>query len=201
MSDFIIKIFMIVYFFLYYGILFVLNTYFVSKRIGKNPYVINQKKGIISYVETVIKFCGIIIPIVLLIFIVSKTLYNILVPINSLEGFWFDLAGITMMNLGFLICYTAQHFMRNSWRIGIDVESDVTLVTSGIFKYSRNPFFLGTMITYLGFFLILPNVISFTVGVLYYFLIQIQVRFEEKNLITVLEGIYREYMNRVKRWI
>jgi protein-S-isoprenylcysteine O-methyltransferase Ste14 len=50
----------------------------------------------------------------------------------------------------------AQYQMSNSWRIGIDEKNKTELVTKGIF-YSRNPIFLGMIISILGIFLILPT--------------------------------------------
>lgn len=190
-----------IYFILYYGILFVLNSYLVYKRTGKNPYVLGKNNGVVSFTENGIKVTGIIIPIIILIFIFSQDLYQWLVPIQYLENIWFDTIGISLMLLGFVICLTAQFYMRSSWRIGIDVDDQVKLITAGIFKYSRNPFFLGTFFSYLGFFLVLPNILSFTVGVVYSILIQIQVRLEEENMWKLLGDTYKIYFNNVHRWL
>ena len=178
-----------------------LNSYLVYKRTGKNPYVLGKSKGILSFTENGIKITGIIIPRIVIIFILSQEIYQWLVPIKYLEKVYLDLIGISIMLLGFIICLTAQFYMRSSWRIGIDVDTQVKLITVGIFKYSRNPFFLGTFLSYLGFFLVLPNILSFTVGTVYYFMIQIQVRLEEENLNKSLGGIYENYCSNVKRWI
>jgi len=148
-----------------------------------------------------IKNVGIVIPVVLLTYLFSQSLYLWLIPIQSLESIYLDYTGITIMIIGFMICLTAQYYMRSSWKIGIGPEEAVRLVTDGIFRYSRNPFFLGTLLSYAGFFLILPNLATFTVGIVYFFLIQIQVRFEEENLITSLGDIYRDYFLKARRWI
>ena len=190
-----------IYFILYYGILFVLNSYLVYKRTGENPYVLGKNNGVVSFTENGIKVAGIIIPLIIIIFILSQDLYQWLVPIQYLENIYLDLIGISLMFLGFVICLTAQFYMRSSWRIGIDVNNQVKLITAGVFKYSRNPFFLGTFFSYLGFFFVLPNILSFTVGTVYYFLIQIQVRLEEENLNNTLGNTYQDYCAKVRRWI
>ena len=195
------KVFLISYFLLYYGILFVLNSYIVFKRTGKNPYVMGNSKGIARYVENSIKASGMVIPIVLSIYIISQTTYKWLIPINYLEEIYFDYLGVAVMIMGFLVCLASQYAMSSSWRIGIEINSEVKLVTKGIFRCSRNPFFLGTFFSYLGFFLVLPNILSFTVGVVYYILIQIQVRLEEENLIKSLGNSYKNYCSIVRRWI
>lgn len=201
MNDAVLKYFLLFYFLLYYGVLFLLNSYLVYKKTGKNPYVLGKGEGVISFTERSIKAAGVLIPVVLFFFIISKALYEFFVPIRYLEEDYYNLFGILLMILGFTICLTAQYYMRTSWRIGIDRDSKIDLVTNGIFKYSRNPFFVGTLITYTGFFFILPNIISFTIGVLYYFLIQIQVRLEEDNLLKLLGDKYGKYYSAVRRWI
>jgi protein-S-isoprenylcysteine O-methyltransferase Ste14 len=41
-----------------------------------------------------------------------------------------------------------------SWRIGIDQSHRTNLVQSGVFSLSRNPIFLGMMLTLFGLFLV-----------------------------------------------
>ncbi|MBU2493309.1 MAG: isoprenylcysteine carboxylmethyltransferase family protein [Bacteroidetes bacterium] len=195
------KVFLIFYFLFYYGVLFALNSILVFKRTGKNPYVLGKSKGVISYVEKSIKAVGIIIPLVLLSYVLSQEIYQWLIPIHYLEVVNLDYSGLFIMVLGFFICLTAQYYMRSSWRIGLEVNSDVKLVADGLFGYSRNPFFLGTLLSYLGFFLILPNILSFTVGTVYFFLIQIQVRLEEENLFKSQGSLYQNYCTKTRRWI
>ena len=180
MNDIQIKIFLLIYFIFYYGVLFVLNSYIIYKRTGKNPYVLGKNWGVRSFTEKSIKAVGIVIPLILSIFILLKDFYKWLVPIQYLEKIYFDYLGVSLMILGFMICLSAQFYMRSSWRIGIGIDSQVKLVTGGIFKFSRNPFFLGTLFSHLGFFLVLPNILSFAVGTVYYFLIQIQVDLKRK---------------------
>jgi protein-S-isoprenylcysteine O-methyltransferase Ste14 len=163
--------------------------------------VLGKSKGILSFTENGIKITGIIIPLIVIIFILSPEIYQWLVPIEYLEKIYLDLIGISIMLLGFVICLTAQFYMRSSWRIGIDVDTQVKFITAGIFKYSRNPFFLGTFLTYMGFFLVIPNILTFAVGVVYLFLIQIQVRLEEEYLLKLLGNNYVNYCLIVRRWI
>jgi protein-S-isoprenylcysteine O-methyltransferase Ste14 len=201
MNDAVLKYFLLLYFLLYYGVLFLLNSYLVYMRTGKNPYVLGKSKGAISFTERSIKAAGMVIPIILLIYIFSNDVYQWFIPIQYLEKILFDYIGAILMILGFIICLAAQYNMRTSWRIGIELNTEIKLVTEGIFRYSRNPFFLGTFLSYVGFFLILPNILSFAVGTVYYLLIQIQVRFEEENLVNTLGKPYKKYLGEVRRWM
>ncbi len=72
--------------------------------------------------------------------------------------------------------------MGESWRIGIDSQSETALVRREVFRVSRNPIFLGMIITLAGLFLVLPIAVTLLMLILGFVLIQIQVRLEEEHL-------------------
>jgi protein-S-isoprenylcysteine O-methyltransferase Ste14 len=75
-----------------------------------------------------------------------------------------------------------QYQMSNSWRVGIDENNKTELITKGLFSYSRNPIFLGMIISVAGIFFILPNALTFFLMLTTYIVIQIQIRLEEEFL-------------------
>jgi len=77
-----------------------------------------------------------------------------------------------------MICYS-QTQMSNSWRVGIDHSARMELKTNGLFSVSRNPVFLGMLVTLVGIFLILQNAITLLVAVISILIFQVQVRLEE----------------------
>ncbi|HEY8397827.1 MAG TPA: isoprenylcysteine carboxylmethyltransferase family protein, partial [Flavihumibacter sp.] len=84
-------------------------------------------------------------------------------------------------------------------RIGIDEAHKTRLVTEGLFSISRNPIFLGMILTTLGIFLLIPNAITLLVAVMTYFVIQIQIRLEEEYLLKQHGELYARYKNSVGR--
>ena len=91
--------------------------------------------------------------------------------------------------------------MGDSWRIGIDQESETKLVQAGFFRFSRNPIFLGVRINLLGFFLVLPNALTLVILILGDVILQIQVRMEEEFLARKHGKSYEEYKRSVPRWL
>lgn len=71
----------------------------------------------------------------------------------------------------------------------------------GVFSLSRNPIFLGMMLTLLGLFLVIPNALTLLAFVLGAVLIQIQVRLEEEFLGKTHGEEYAGYRRRVRRWL
>ena len=74
--------------------------------------------------------------------------------------------------------------MGESWRIGVDNEHKTKLVHTGVFSISRNPIYLGMMVTLIGLFLVIPNAVTLLIFVLGVVVINIQVRLEEEYLRT-----------------
>jgi protein-S-isoprenylcysteine O-methyltransferase Ste14 len=91
--------------------------------------------------------------------------------------------------------------MGEAWRIGIDSEHRTPLVRKGVFGVSRNPIFLGMMITLLGLFLTIPNALTLLALGLGVVMIGAQVRLEEEHLSKLHPNEYADYRKRVRRWI
>ena len=128
-------------------------------------------------------------------------LYHYLLPVWYLESEILQLAGLILLIISFVWTIIGQYQMSESWRIGIDYNEKTELVSQGLFKYSRNPIFLGVLISYLGTFLIIPNVLSFAMMLLTFITIQFQVRMEEEYLTTVHGKTYLSYQLHVSRWL
>jgi protein-S-isoprenylcysteine O-methyltransferase Ste14 len=110
-------------------------------------------------------------------------------------------AGVVILLSSLAWTVVAQAQMGESWRIGIDVEHRTPLVRKGVFGLSRNPIFLGMMLTLLGLFLVTPNAVTLLVLGLGVVLIQIQVRLEEVFLSSAHGEDYAEYRRSVRRWL
>jgi protein-S-isoprenylcysteine O-methyltransferase Ste14 len=93
------------------------------------------------------------------------------------------------------------------WRANTTVnpvhpERTATLITSGVFHFSRNPIYLGLVITLFGLSMrlgSLPVLVGPLIFALYvqYF----QILPEERILAAVFEEEYARYKTRVRRWL
>jgi protein-S-isoprenylcysteine O-methyltransferase Ste14 len=127
--------------------------------------------------------------------------YQFLNPITFLSQDSIQMVGIALLLISFLWTLISQVQMSDSWRIGIDYDEKTELVDKGIFAISRNPVFLGVVVFYIGIFLILPNTLSFTLVVVMFITVQVQVRLEEEYLLETHGEAYQAYKNSVRRWI
>ena len=88
-----------------------------------------------------------------------------------------------------------------NWRAGFNEQQRTELVTTGIYRFSRNPAFVAFDLLYLGFALIFPNLLMIVMAVLALFLFDLQIRGEENYLITVFGERYRDYQKAVRRYL
>lgn len=77
-----------------------------------------------------------------------------------------------------------------------------SLVTTGIYRYSRNPMYVGFLFMLIAWGFLLSNVyaISLTFGFLLY-LNQFQIKPEEKMLNDIFGPEFYDYEKRVRRWL
>lgn len=189
---------MLVYFFQ----VFVIRSYVQWKKTGQNPFVFSHSGNAHDYIGFVFKIMTAVSITVIVLFSFFEIFYleylGALTYLHLIELQW---VGSSILVFSLIWTIIAQYQMSNSWRIGIDYEEKTTLVDKGIFKLSRNPVFLGVLLIYLGIFLIAPNVLSFTLFALCYFILQIQSRLEEEYLENTHGKIYLDYKKKVRRWI
>ncbi len=193
------------YLFLYYCVfliaLFIIPSYLNYKRTGINPFKFSKEETAINYVGKAYKIISAFafVTILLNAFLTSTMQY--VVPIEYLQNDILVWVGLGFIHLAFLIIFIAQRNMANEWRIGIDNENKVNLITKGMFGISRNPIFLGVIIVFIGLFLIIPNAVTVVILVSGVIVIQVQVRLEEEFLLNQLGKEYKEYISKVKRWV
>ncbi|MCU4173985.1 methyltransferase family protein [Carboxylicivirga sp. N1Y90] len=193
------------YLFIFYCVfliaLFIVPSYITFKRSGINPFKFSKEETAINYVGKAYKIISAIafITIALNAFLPSAMQY--LVSIEYLKSDIVVWIGLGLLHLSFIIIFIAQRNMANEWRIGIDNENKVNLITKGLFGISRNPIFLGVLIVFAGMFLIIPNAVTLVILISGFIVIQVQVRLEEEFLLKELGTEYKEYMSKVNRWL
>jgi len=166
----------------YFLAAFFWRSYIVWKRTGVNPVLFKGSDNAHDFIGRIFKLLFAIIVAIVVAYSLSPEAYRYSVPIEWLEHTWLKWLGVSLLILSLIWTIVAQAQMGVSWRIGIDSEHRTPLVQTGVFSISRNPIFLGMMLTLLGLFLVIPNaltVLTFFMGVV---LIQIQVRLEEEFL-------------------
>lgn len=111
------------------------------------------------------------------------------------------LLGLVVMLGGVVVAALAQFQMGQAWRIGVPDRQPSQFVERGLFRFSRNPVFLGMAGMFLGGLLVAPSALTLMAASLALFAMSIQIRLEEAHLSSTLGSAYEAYKVRVRRWI
>lgn len=193
--------FLLTYFVFFFGIAVLWRNYVVSKSTGINAFKLNQNNGPEAITGAYFKFLPLLSILVFIVFTLFPQVYQLMGPIVLFEHVTSQWLGMGIMTCALIWVVIAQSQMGASWRIGIDHEQKTGFVQSGVFRYSRNPIFVGVILISLGYFLLLPNPITFAILVLDIALIQIQVAMEEEYLTKQHGQQYTKYCQQVRRWL
>ena len=196
-----LKIFLPIYATIFFFAVFLLRTAIVWQKTGINAFVLLKQGGTYGVIGVYFK----LLPHASFLAVVSysffPSMYDILAPFHWLENQLIVFVGIFFLIISLFWIWVAQTQMGNSWRIGIDEQRKMELITTGMFSISRNPIFLGMKVNLLGFFLVIPNAVTLTVVVTGFALIDIQVRLEEQHLLNLNDDSYQNYYKKVRRWL
>lgn len=114
---------------------------------------------------------------------------------------WCGWIGLALTALGVVFFTTAVLQMRDSWRVGISPDEKTGLVTSGIYRISRNPAFVGFELTYIGLLLCFANWLHLLVVLCAVAIFHLQILQEERFLLSRKDIDYKDYYNRVHRYL
>jgi protein-S-isoprenylcysteine O-methyltransferase Ste14 len=194
-----LKIYLPIYLLAYFAIAFVVPTYITWKKTGTNPITFGKTDTAHNYIGFVMKVLIALLFISVLLFSLGGNLYQFINPIIYLQKSWLQIIGLLIIHISLVWIAIAQYQMSTSWRIGIDEEHKTELKSKGIFSISRNPIFLGMILSVFGVFIIIPSSLTFFLSVTTYFIIQIQIRLEEEFLAKQHGKEYEQYRLKVRR--
>ncbi|GIZ51907.1 methyltransferase family protein [Noviherbaspirillum aridicola] len=190
-----------VLFLTYFGVAFVWPSVRVWRQTGLNPYVLPSSDDAYGFVTSGFRFVLVGLGLYVVVQAVWEDIDSLLGTLDWLAHSAARIAGWALLIASLVWTVIAQAQMGKSWRIGIDQKNRTSLVTAGLFAWSRNPIFLGMRLSLLGLVLLRPNVVTVAAAIAADVLIQIQVRLEEDFLLKQHGATYEEYVRKTRRWL
>ena len=139
----------------------------------------------------------IVLTLIISIYFSSKKIDLINIPFQLEISFFILSLGI------FVFINPVLKFIKSKTTINpIQFEETNRLVTSGIFKYSRNPMYLGMLMIIISTSIFYLNIYSILTPFLFVFWInKFQIKREEVFLTEKFGKEYLSYKNKTRRWI
>lgn len=95
----------------------------------------------------------------------------------------------------------AQVQMGRAWRVGVREGDAPLFISHGLFRYSRNPIFVGMMLVGLSAAMVSGTWWSWSGVAVFIASCAVQVRIEEAHLEASFGQSYREFRSSVPRWV
>ena len=116
-------------------------------------------------------------------------------PVNArFTGFCVGMMGDVIFLLS-VLC------IKDSCRASIPDKDKTELVTTGIYRFSRNPAFLGFDLMYVGVLLLYGNLLTLSFSVFAIVMLHLQILQEERYLVNTFGAPYQEYCRHVFRYL
>ncbi len=82
------------------------------------------------------------------------------------------------------------------------LEKVSSLVTSGVYQYSRNPMYVGLVLILLGWAFYFSHFLAFVLlPIFILYMTRFQIQPEERMMAQKFGKTYQDYLNKVRRWI
>lgn len=151
------------------------------------------KTGFVKFIEITLKL--------MTYTIVAAEIVSIFMNWN-IAPLWLRMIGAGLGACGVAVFIIALHEMRDSWRAGVPEKAETELVTGGIYRYSRNPAFLGFDLIYIGILCMFLNPLLLAITILTVLMLHLQiVNVEEPFMQNAFGEDYLHYRKQVCRYI
>lgn len=176
---------------IFYGIYFA--KMLAQRRQGIQTRQIGRvKEKSVHIVELLMSIATLAVPVIQILSIIFGWNH---MPANA------RFTGFCIGMLGDIIFLASVLCMKDSWRAGIPDKDRTKLVTTGIYRYSRNPAFLGFDLMYVGMLLMYFNLSMLVVSAFAIIMLHLQILQEERYLTENYGESYREYRKHVFRYL
>lgn len=142
-------------------------------------------------------------PIVTFVFAGLLYLLARYLPVGNFDFYGRNILVYIVFGIGFLMMMIAllQFLKKKTTTNPFNPEKATRLVSSGIFKYTRNPMYLAMLLFLIAFALKLGNAFNTLVlaGFVYY-MNHFQIKQEEEALLKLFGKEYNLYMKATRRW-
>lgn len=141
-------------------------------------------------------------PTYLLVAIILSLLLHFTFPVTTIVQNPLNLIGLFPLMVGVALNLIADRdFKRNQTTVKPYEESG-TLLTEGVYRYSRHPMYLGFVLILLGISLFLGSISPNVIVIIFAILMEIVfIRVEEEMLNETFQEEWRQYKSKVRKWI
>lgn len=171
--------------------MFIIKNILLSKKIKKQIRGNNIEATI-----SIIYFSSIII--IAFMFSFFKLTFGEIQLINELFSL---IIGLIFLIVSLIISGASLFYLGDSWRVGVIEDQKTELITSGIYQYTRNPYFVSYLVMFFAYIILLQNILFPGLLIVAIFFVHRMILREEKYLKSQHLDAFSQYKKKVPRYI
>jgi protein-S-isoprenylcysteine O-methyltransferase Ste14 len=141
-------------------------------------------------------------PTLLVVSIGLMVLLHFIFPAGRILSYPFPLLGIVFATIGAIISILGSNQFEREKTTIMTFDIPKVLVTKGLYKYSRNPMYLGFALLIIGIWMLLGSLSTIFIVIMFLVLMdRYYISFEENVLQEKFGVAYLEYKKSVRKWI
>jgi len=110
-------------------------------------------------------------------------------------------AGLILLGINLVVSGAALMHLKDSWRVGVIEEQRTELISTGIYRYSRNPYFLAYLLMFAAYTVLLESGLLLGLACIGFWVVHRMILKEEAYLLAVHGEAYRQYKQKVARYL
>ncbi len=112
-----------------------------------------------------------------------------------------SIIGLALFIIGFIIMIIGQVTLRRNYSGTVVIRDDHQLITHGIYRFTRNPMYLGLIMVVIGLPVYAVSLYGFLTSLILVPIIHNRIRLEEKLLTAEFQDAYQKYKETTKKLI
>jgi protein-S-isoprenylcysteine O-methyltransferase Ste14 len=121
--------------------------------------------------------------------------------IHLLNDSFVKISGLVLLFLNLMVSGVSLLHLKDSWRVGVLEDQKTDLVTTGIYRFTRNPYFVSYLLMFAAYTVLLQNIILLVLSLVGFLLIHKMILKEEAYLYSEHRETYLQYKIKVPRYI
>ena len=134
--------------------------------------------------------------------IIAMPILHFLCPVSRVIHFPWNLLGIAPLSIGIVLNLAADKAFKQKGTTVKPFEESIALITTGVFRISRHPMYMGMALILLGIAVLLGSLTPYVIIPVFVILMEVVfIREEERMLEEKFGRVWLAYKKKARRWI
>jgi len=177
--------------------LIIFQGMFITKNITLGKKINKKIRGKNIEATLAIIYFSLIIIVALIVSIFNLSFGKIQLLQDSIAL----ISGLVLLVFSLVISGASLVNLGDSWRVGVLEDQETSLVTTGIYRFTRNPYFVSYLLMFAGYTVLLQDIILLGLSIVAFIFVHNMILKEEDYLLAAHTRDFSDYKKKVPRYL